>query len=108
MAQSSSLYENERSRMVKSLIHQWTDAYNSRNIVRMATVLRYAAKMSYSQGNKENAKLLICHAMNILPKNSPLYMLTSKDATIYAVSNIDSIENHKLAGNEISKILTTL
>lgn len=108
MAQSSSLYENERSRMINSLIHQWNDAYRSQNIVRMATVLRYAAKMSYSQGNKENAKLLICYAMNILPKNSPLFMLTSKDAAIYAVSNYNSIENSKLAGNEISKIITSL
>lgn len=83
MAQIPSLYENDTSRKKNSLIQQWSEAIKSRNINRMATVLRYAAKFAYSIGNQNYAIILVDQALQILPLTSPLRVLTFQDFRVY-------------------------
>lgn len=108
MAQSFSLYENDYYRLVNSLINQWSVAYRSQNKVQMATVLRNAAKLSFSRGNPTYAQELIATALKLLPENSPLYHLTLKDAILYSEKSPQTIESQPSALNQISSILTSL
>lgn len=108
MAQYDPLYENDYSRMINSLINQWNSAYRSQNKLQMATVLRSAAKLSYSRGNKKYAQEMIATALAILPQNSPLYSLTYKDATFYSASSIKSIASQPSNLNQICKILASI
>jgi hypothetical protein len=73
----------ETSRKKQSFLDQWSDAMKSRNIHRMAMVLRYAARFAYSLGNRDFAIVLIDQALQILPMNSPVRTITFQEFRSY-------------------------
>lgn len=73
----------ETSRKKQSFIDQWSEAMKSRNISRMAMVLRYAARFAYSLGNRDFAIVLIDQALQILPINSPVRTIVFQEFRTY-------------------------
>lgn len=100
--------ELETSRKKQSFMDQWSEAMKSRNIRRMAMVLRYAARFAYSLGNRDFAIVLIDQALQILPINSPIRTIVFQEFRTYTeIPHLIAID-FPVSLNNVNKVISLI